>query len=77
MCILIRLYIYYIIHNVCNSLKTLSQSYLSPKIIMLTKTDIYSVQNYFKGNTDRQKFENDKQKVDLAPPGKTSADARE
>jgi len=37
---------------------------------MLTKTNICSVQNYLKGNTDRQQFENDKQNVDLSPPGK-------
>jgi len=34
---------------------------------MLTKTNIYSVQNYLRGNTDRQQFENDKQNVDVAP----------
>jgi len=33
------------------------------------------VQNYLRGNTDRQQFENDKQNVDLA--GKSSADAHE
>jgi len=33
---------------------------------MLTKTNIFSVQNYLRGNTDRQLFENDKQNVDLA-----------
>ena len=34
---------------------------------MLTKTNIYSVQKYLGGNTDCQKFENDKQNVDVAP----------
>jgi len=34
--------------------------------MMLTKTNICSVQNYFRGNTDRQQFENDKQNVDVA-----------
>jgi len=28
-------------------------------------------------DTDRQQFENDKQNVDVAPPGKISADAHE
>jgi len=44
---------------------------------MLTKTNICSVQNYLRGNTDRQQFENDKQNVDVAPLGKISADAHE
>jgi len=35
---------------------------------MLTKTNIFSVQNHLRGNTDRQQFENDKQNVNLAPP---------
>jgi len=34
---------------------------------MITKTNIYSVQNYLRGNTDRQQFENDKQNADVAP----------
>jgi len=34
---------------------------------MLTKINIFSVQNYLGGNTDRQQFENDKQNVDVAP----------
>jgi len=34
---------------------------------MLTKTNIFSVQNYLRGNTDRRQFENDKQNVDVAP----------
>jgi len=34
-------------------------------MIMLTKTNIYSVQNYLIGNTDRQLFQNDKQNVDV------------
>jgi len=34
---------------------------------MLTKTNIFSVQNYLGGNTDRQQFENDKQNVDVSP----------
>ena len=54
---------YYIIHKVCNSLKT---PRLIPKIIMLTKTNICSVQNCLRGNTDRQLFETDKQNVDVA-----------
>ena len=37
---------------------------------MLTKTNICSVQNYLRGNTDRQQFENDKQNVDVSLPGK-------
>jgi len=37
---------------------------------MLTKTNISSVQNYLRGNTDRQQFENDKQNADIAPPRK-------
>jgi len=44
---------------------------------MLTKTNIWSVQNYLGGNTDRQQFENDKQNVNVAPTGKISADAHE
>ena len=44
---------------------------------MLTKTNICSVQNYFRGNADRQQFENDEQNVDVAPLGKMSADAHE
>jgi len=44
---------------------------------MLATTNICSVQNYFRGNTDPQQFENDKQNVDVAPPGKSSADAHE
>jgi len=43
---------------------------------MLTKTNICSVQN-FRGITDRHQFENEKQNVDVAPPGKSSADAHE
>jgi len=35
---------------------------------MLTKTNICSVQNYLRGNTDNQQIENDKQNVDVAPP---------
>ena len=35
--------------------------------MMLTKTNICSVQNYLGGNTDCQQFENDKQNVDVAP----------
>ena len=34
---------------------------------MPTKTNICSVQNYLRGNTDRQQFENDKQNVDVPP----------
>jgi len=34
---------------------------------MLTKTNTCSVQNYLRGNTDRQQFANDKQSVNLAP----------
>jgi len=37
---------------------------------MLTKTNICSVQNYLRGNTDPQLFENDKPNVDVAPPWK-------
>jgi len=48
-----------------------------PKIIMLTKTNICSVQNYLGGNTDCQQYENDKQNVDVASPGKISAAAHE
>jgi len=44
---------------------------------MLTTTNICSVQNYFRGNTDHQQFENDKQNADVDPPGKISADAHE
>ena len=33
---------------------------------MLTTTNICSVQNYFRGNTDSQQFENDKQNADVA-----------
>ena len=33
---------------------------------MLTDTIICSVQNYLRGNTDRQQFENEKQNVDVA-----------
>jgi len=44
---------------------------------MLTKTNICSVKNYFRGNTDRQQFENDEQNADVAPPGKISAHANE
>ena len=44
---------------------------------MLTKTNICSVQNYLGGNTDHQQFENDKQNVNVAAPGKSSADAHE
>jgi len=33
---------------------------------MLTKTNICSVQNYLRGNTDPQLFENDKQNIDVA-----------
>jgi len=40
---------------------------LSPKIITLTETNICSVKNYLRGNTDRQQFENDKQNVDVSP----------
>jgi len=32
---------------------------------MLTKTNICSVKNYRRGNTDRQEFENDKHNVDV------------
>ena len=42
--------------------------------MMLTKTNICSVQNYLRGNTDPQLFENDKQNVDVASIGKISAD---
>jgi len=34
---------------------------------MLTKTNLFSVQNYLRGNTDRRQFVNDKQNVDVAP----------
>jgi len=34
---------------------------------MLTKTNIFSAQNYLRENTDRRQFENDKQNVDVAP----------
>jgi len=34
--------------------------------MMLTKTNICSVQNCLRGNTDPQLFENDKQNVDVA-----------
>ena len=33
--------------------------------MMLTKTNICSVQNYLRGNTDPQVFETDKQNVDV------------
>ena len=51
------------IHKVCNSSKL---NLLIPKIMMLTKTNICSVQNYLRGNADPQLFENDKQIVDVA-----------
>jgi len=35
------------------------------------------MQNYLRGITDRQQFENDKEYVDVAPPGKISLDAHE
>ena len=35
------------------------------------------MQNYLRGNTDHQQFENDKQNVDVASPGQISADAHE
>jgi len=44
---------------------------------MLSKNNICSVQNYLRGITDRQQFENDKEYVDVAPPGKISLDAHE
>jgi len=44
---------------------------------MLTKTNIYLVQNYLRRNADRQQFENEKQNIDVSPPGKSSADAHE
>jgi len=44
---------------------------------MLTKTNIGSLYNYLRGNTDRQHYENDKLIVDVSPPGKISADAHE
>jgi len=45
---------------------------------MLTKTNIWSVQNYFRGSIDRQQFDNDKRNVDVAlPPGKSFADAHQ
>jgi len=34
--------------------------------MMLSKTNICSVQNYLRGNTDPQLFENDKQNVHVA-----------
>jgi len=46
-------------------------------IIMHIKTNICSVQNYLRGNTDRQQFENEKQNIDVVPPGKNAADAHE
>jgi len=56
---ILRLYIYYINHKVC--IIHWKLHLLSPKIIMLTKTNICSAQNYLRGNTDRQQFENEKQ----------------
>ena len=52
---------------------------------MLTKTNIFSVQNYLRGNIDLWQFANDKQNVDVTPPwkngkkkaGKSSADAHD
>ena len=44
---------------------------------MLTKTNICLVQNYLRRNTDRQQFENEKQNIDVAPPGKSYTDAHE
>jgi len=44
---------------------------------MLTKTNICSTSNYLRGNNDRQSFENDEQNVDVAHPGKSSADVHE
>jgi len=35
--------------------------------MMLTKTNICSVQNYLRRNTDRQQFENEKQNIDVTP----------
>jgi len=35
--------------------------------MMLTKTNICSVQNYLGGNTDRQQFQNNKQNADVPP----------
>ena len=37
---------------------------------MLTKTNIFSVQNYLRGNIDLWQFANDKQNVDVTPPWK-------
>jgi len=34
---------------------------------MLAKNNICSVENYLRGNTDRQEFENDEQNVDVPP----------
>jgi len=44
---------------------------------MLTTTNIWSVQKYLGGNTDRQQFENGNQNVDVASPRKRSAEAHE
>ena len=44
---------------------------------MLTKTNICSVQNYLRENTDRQQFENDKQNAYVSLNGKISADVHE
>jgi len=43
---------------------------------MLTKTNIFSVQHYLRGNTDRRQFENDEMST-LSPAGKSSADPHE
>jgi len=44
---------------------------------MLTTTNIWSVQKYLGGNTDRQQFENERRNVDVASPRKRSAEAHE
>jgi len=44
---------------------------------MLTETNICSVSKYFRGNTDPQQFENDKQNADVVPLEKISANAHE
>jgi len=44
---------------------------------MLTTTNIWSVQKYLGGNTDRQQFENERRNVDVASPGKSSVEAHE
>jgi len=69
--------IVYLLYN-SQSLQFIENStYSALKLSCSLKQIFVQCKIILRGNTDHQHFENEKQNVDVAPPGKSSADAHE